>query len=108
MPVTLRALTGADLEAALPDLARLRIAVFRDFPYLYDGDEAYERGYLRTYAETPGGVLVAALDGDRVVGIVLALRLPIDRAGHARVRAELDARSPQPTGVRPPTGPGRP
>lgn len=68
MPVTLETLTGSALEEALPDLARLRIAVFRDFPYLYDGDEAYERGYLRTYAETPGGVLIAARDGARVVG----------------------------------------
>lgn len=75
MSVTLRALTGADLEAHLSDLARLRIAVFRDFPYLYDGDEAYERGYLRTYVETPGGVLVAALDGRRVVGAATGVPL---------------------------------
>ncbi|MBB4284608.1 GNAT family N-acetyltransferase [Roseospira goensis] len=75
MTVTLRALTGPDLDAALPNLARLRIAVFRDFPYLYDGDEAYEQGYLRTYAETPGGVLVAALDGDRVVGAATGVPL---------------------------------
>eukprot|EP01031_Cornospumella_fuschlensis_P048144 gene48144-58971_t len=30
----------------LPALARLRITVFRDFPYLYDGDPAYEAAYL--------------------------------------------------------------
>ena len=35
-------LTGAALAAALPDVARLRIAVFRAYPYLYDGDAAYE------------------------------------------------------------------
>ena len=29
-----RVLTGAALDAALEDVARLRIAVFRDFPYL--------------------------------------------------------------------------
>ncbi|MQX37790.1 GNAT family N-acetyltransferase [Roseospira navarrensis] len=75
MPVTLRTLTGADLDAHLDDLARLRIAVFRAFPYLYDGDAAYERRYLRTYVETPGGVLVAALDGDRVVGAATGVPL---------------------------------
>jgi GNAT superfamily N-acetyltransferase len=75
MSIILRALTGADLDAHLADLARLRIVVFREFPYLYDGDEAYERGYLRTYAETPGGVLVAALDGDRVVGAATGVPL---------------------------------
>ena len=35
--VEVRALTGAELEAHLDDVARLRIAVFRDWPYLYDG-----------------------------------------------------------------------
>lgn len=62
MPVELRTLTGHDLDAALPELARLRIEVFRAFPYLYDGNAAYEEGYLRTYAETPGAILVAAID----------------------------------------------
>ncbi|GGF44141.1 hypothetical protein SAMN05216376_105240 [Mameliella alba] len=61
-------LTGAALEAALDDVARLRIAVFRAFPYLYDGDFAYERGYLQTYRESENAVLVGAFDGDRLVG----------------------------------------
>jgi len=62
------ALTGAALEAALDDLARLRITVFRDWPYLYDGSMEYERQYMRAYRDSPGALLVAALDGDRVVG----------------------------------------
>lgn len=63
-----RALTGAALEAALDDVARLRIAVFRDWPYLYDGTLAYERRYLATYRDSPGALLVGAFDGDRLVG----------------------------------------
>ncbi|MFV0385914.1 GNAT family N-acetyltransferase [Paracoccus sp. (in: a-proteobacteria)] len=65
--ITTRILTGDALTAALDDVARLRIAVFRDWPYLYDGDLAYERQYLTAY-QSPGAVVVAALDGDRVVG----------------------------------------
>jgi hypothetical protein len=30
--------SGKDLEKYISDLARLRIEVFHDFPYLYDGD----------------------------------------------------------------------
>lgn len=41
MSVTVHALSGAALGTVLPDLARLRIGVFRAFPYLCDGDEAY-------------------------------------------------------------------
>lgn len=67
MSVTTRVLTSEALAAALEDVARLRIRVFRDFPYLYDGDADYERDYLRAY-QSPGAVVVAAMDGDRVVG----------------------------------------
>lgn len=68
MDVTVRALRGADLEAALDDVARLRIAVFRDWPYLYDGHLDYEREYLAAYRDNPDALLVGAFDGDRLVG----------------------------------------
>ena len=64
----LRALTGAALERALPEVARLRIEVFRDWPYLYDGDLAYETRYLDGYRTSPGAVVVGAYAGDRLVG----------------------------------------
>ncbi|RNF34825.1 GNAT family N-acetyltransferase [Paracoccus methylarcula] len=67
MSITTRVLTGEALEAALDDVARLRIAVFRAWPYLYDGDLDYERNYLRAY-QSPGAVVVAALDGTRIIG----------------------------------------
>ncbi len=63
-----RILTGPALDAALDDVAGLRIAVFRDWPYLYDGDLDYERRYLATYRDSPGAVLVGAFDGPRLVG----------------------------------------
>lgn len=63
-----RALTGADLAAALDDVARLRITVFRDWPYLYDGDLDYERDYLAAYRDSPGAIVVGAFDGARLVG----------------------------------------
>ena len=62
------ALTGAALDSALDAVARLRITVFADFPYLYDGDLAYERRYLESYRQSPRAVLVGALDGDSLVG----------------------------------------
>lgn len=68
MSLSFRVLSGAEVEAALDDLARLRIAVFRDWPYLYDGDLDYERRYLEAYRDNAGAVLVAALDGTRIVG----------------------------------------
>lgn len=66
--IGMRTLTGAALEAALDDVARLRIAVFRDWPYLYDGDFAYERDYLQSYRDSADAIVVGAFDGDRLVG----------------------------------------
>lgn len=66
--IELRALTGPALDTALDDVARLRIAVFRDWPYLYDGTLDYERDYLQTYRDSAGAILVGAFDGPRLVG----------------------------------------
>lgn len=70
MTDTLRTLTitGSAITHWLEDIAALRIRVFRDFPYLYDGSFDYEREYLRTYTETETSICVLALDGERVVG----------------------------------------
>lgn len=65
--ITTRILTGDAVGEVLEDVARLRIAVFRDWPYLYDGDLDYERDYLRAY-QSPGAVVVAAYDGPRIIG----------------------------------------
>jgi GNAT superfamily N-acetyltransferase len=66
--IRIEALTGARLKAHLPDVARLRIEVFRDFPYLYDGDLDYEARYIASFAASPNALVVAAFDGDAVVG----------------------------------------
>lgn len=72
MTVSVRPLTGVEVGAALDDLAALRIAVFAAYPYLYDGDAAYEAEYLAEYAAAEDAVLVAAFDGARIVGAATA------------------------------------
>ncbi|MBX9662219.1 GNAT family N-acetyltransferase [Novosphingobium sp.] len=72
MSIVVRPLTGAEIGAALGDLAKLRITVFAAYPYLYDGDAAYEAEYLAEYAAAADAVLVAAFDGARIVGAATA------------------------------------
>ena len=81
------ALTGDALTAALDGVARLRIEVFRAFPYLYDGDMAYERKYLESYRESPRAIVVAARDGEKMVGASTGTPL----ADHAEDFAEAFA-----------------
>lgn len=59
---------GTAVTPHIADLARLRISVFRAFPYLYEGSEDYEASYLATYAQSPESLFVLALDGERIVG----------------------------------------
>ncbi len=66
--VVTKTVAGAALRSHLGDLARLRIGVFREFPYLYDGTEDYERKYLDTYTATGDAMAVLVFDGDAVVG----------------------------------------
>lgn len=68
MTLEVRPLRGEALGAALEDVARLRITVFRAWPYLYDGDMDYERRYLEVYRESEAAILVGAFDGPRLVG----------------------------------------
>ncbi|WP_298200612.1 GNAT family N-acetyltransferase [Novosphingobium sp.] len=89
MAIEVRPLTGAEIGAAIDDLAGLRIAVFADFPYLYAGDPAYERDYLREFAAAPDAVLVAAFDGARIVGAATASPMAAQKA---EFRAPFEAR----------------
>lgn len=66
--IGVRTLTGPTLDAALEDVARLRMTVFREWPYLYDGDLEYERNYLNTYRDNPSAVLIGAFDGNKLIG----------------------------------------
>ncbi|MBC8156371.1 MAG: GNAT family N-acetyltransferase [Bacteroidetes bacterium] len=67
--------TGGQFADVFDELARLRIAVFRDFPYLYAGSVAYERAYLKTYAESERAFLFAVYDDDRMVGATTCIPL---------------------------------
>ena len=68
-------LSGREINPYLPDLARLRIQVFREYPYLYEGSSDYEERYLKTYASVPESVMVLVWDNDHVVGASSGLPL---------------------------------
>ena len=94
--IALRLVRGAAVAPHLGDLARLRIAVFREWPYLYAGDAAYERDYLAVYARSPDSVFVLALDGETVVGA--SSGLPLADEGEA-FRAPFAAAGIDPASV---------
>ena len=76
--LTIQRFTGAALNDYLDDVARLRIEVFRDFPYLYDGTMEYERKYLQTYVRCPEAVVVVAFADGAVVGASTGIPLQFE------------------------------
>jgi len=91
MAVTVRPLVGREFSEAIPALSRLRIQIFRDWPYLYDGDLEYEEKYLKRFVEADRAFLAAAFNeaGD-IVGAATAaplsgeteeFRAPFEKAG---------------------------
>jgi len=86
--IAVEVLAGGAVASVIGELARLRVAVFREFPYLYDGDLDYERRYLGKYAGLEESTIVVARDGGRVIGASTAL--PLAR-GEAALQAPFDA-----------------
>lgn len=75
MDLHFRQYTGAAIRAVFEPLALLRIKVFRDFPYLYEGSVEYEHTYLETYAQAERSFLFAVFDGQQLVGATTAIPL---------------------------------
>jgi len=76
--LNLSTLHGEQLLPELEAIARLRIRVFHDWPYLYQGDLDYERDYLAAYAATTDAVCVILRADEEVVGASTGLPLSDD------------------------------
>jgi len=80
----LETVVGDALARYIPDLARLRMTVFREYPYLYDGSEAYEAEYLRAYTASREAIAVLARDGDAIVGASTGIPLAAENEAFLR------------------------
>lgn len=66
---------GSAIASIFEPLAHLRITVFRDYPYLYEGSVAYEKEYLSVYSQSEHSLVFAVLDGNQMVGATTAIPL---------------------------------
>ncbi len=71
---------GPQVRDYIPDLARLRMTVFREYPYLYEGSQEYERRYLQTYAQSPESLFVLVFREEEVVGASTAMPMRDEEA----------------------------
>jgi GNAT superfamily N-acetyltransferase len=73
--ITYRTFRGSDIESIFEDLAQLRITVFRDYPYLYEGTLEYERAYLQTYSNAERAFVFTVFDDEKLVGATTCIPL---------------------------------
>ncbi|MFN8304183.1 MAG: GNAT family N-acetyltransferase [Saprospiraceae bacterium] len=85
-------LGGKHFSEVFDDLAALRITVFREYPYLYEGTTDYEKSYLKTYADAERSFLFAVYDSGRMIGATTCIPLenetaevqePFQKAGYS-------------------------
>lgn len=62
-------LSSSEVKDKIWELAKLRIQVFKDFPYIYEGTEEYEKKYIQVYLDSPKAAIIAALDDNKIVGM---------------------------------------
>jgi GNAT superfamily N-acetyltransferase len=75
MDIEFQPFFGAEIESQFEALAKLRIKVFRDFPYLYEGDLEYEKSYLKTYSQASKAMMLGAFYRNTLVGATTCIPL---------------------------------
>ena len=89
---------GPSIVEVLDDVSRLRMELFRDYPYCYAGNLDYEQNYLRGLSENHESLVIAAYAENELVGTATALPLESsadilegarDRFSNAGLRPEI-------------------
>jgi GNAT superfamily N-acetyltransferase len=71
----IESLSGSAITCQLQALAEVRMTVFREWPYLYEGSLDYEKHYLDVYLRCPRSLVVLVWDGERCIGATTMLPL---------------------------------
>ncbi|AGH96724.1 GNAT family N-acetyltransferase [Pseudobdellovibrio exovorus] len=75
-----RILTADEVRLRISEIAALRIKIFQDFPYIYDGSIDYEVKYLGRYLQAPNARFIGAFSeaedrDENLIGIATCLPL---------------------------------
>lgn len=68
-------IVGKDFSKYKDVVAKLRIEIFKAFPYLYEGDFEYEKKYLKVYENSARSIIVLVKHNDNFIGATTALPL---------------------------------
>ncbi|HLB52190.1 MAG TPA: GNAT family N-acetyltransferase [Chlamydiales bacterium] len=67
--------TGNLFKQYINTVANLRMSIFKEYPYLYDGSMTYEAEYLKSYAVSKNSILIIVKDKEKIVGAITGIPL---------------------------------
>ena len=73
--MTYKTFRGPEIETIFDDLARLRITVFKEYPYLYEGTFEYEKDYLKIYSISERSLVFTVYEGEKMIGATTCIPL---------------------------------
>lgn len=71
-------LQGKEIIPYLPDLMQLRLKIFKEYPYLYEGHSQDEENYIKKFINQERAIFLLALSDKKVVGVATALPLEFE------------------------------
>lgn len=71
----IKAFKGPEARKYIDAIANMRISMFKEYPYLYDGSMEYEKEYLETYFKSENASILLVLDDGKVVGFSSSIPL---------------------------------
>ncbi len=81
-------LTGKQAERHCDNIAQIRITLFSEYPYLYQGTIACEKEYLRTYFESSNASILLVFDKGDIVGF--SSSIPLSQETHELKRPFIE------------------
>jgi len=71
----IKVIAPEDIHSYVEDIARLRVTVFKEYPYLYDGNFDDELLYAQKFVNSPNSLVCLLFDKNKVVGALTGLPL---------------------------------
>ena len=68
-------LKNLEIERYLEEVIKLRVEVFREYPYLYDGNLEYEKEYFKDFVKDSTARVILVKDGFEVVAVATSIAL---------------------------------
>lgn len=69
VPFEFKNVYGEEIETYFNDISRIRVTVFREWPYIYEGSVDYERQYLQNYFDNERSLCILCFHENQVIGI---------------------------------------